>query len=105
MLESLTLNLYVRIMLLRLTLKITGVNMTNEILHMKINKELKDRLRLLAEQDGRNLSNLIQKVLSDYAAQKEGELRSPRYSSRPKGRGFSRNSGKSQSPFIYHAAS
>ena len=83
MLESLTLNLYVRIMLLRLTLKITGVNMTNEILHMKINKELKDRLRLLAEQDGRNLSNLIQKVLSDYAALKEGELRSPRYSSPP----------------------
>ncbi len=83
MLESLTLNLYVRIMLLRLTLKITGVNMTNEILHMKINKELKDRLRLLAEQDGRNLSNLIKKVLSDYAAQKEGELRSPRYSSPP----------------------
>ena len=83
MLESLTLNLYVRIMLLRLTLKITGVNMTNEILHMKINKELKDRLRLLAEQDGRNLSNLIQKVLSDYAAQKEGELRSRRYSSPP----------------------
>lgn len=83
MLESLTLNLYVRIMLLRLTLKITGVNMTNEILHMKINKELKDRLRLLAEQDGRNLSNLIQKVLSDYAAQKEGELRSPRSASPP----------------------
>ena len=42
--------------------------MTSEILHMKINKELKDRLRRLAEQDGRNLSNLIQKVLSDYAA-------------------------------------
>ncbi len=55
--------------------------MTNEILHMKINKELKDRLRRLAEQDGRTLSNLIQKVLSDYATQKEGELRSPRYPS------------------------
>ena len=55
--------------------------MTSEILHMKINKELKERLRLLAEQDGRNLSNLVQKVLSDYAAQKEGELRSPRYPS------------------------
>lgn len=70
-------------MLLKLTLKITGVNMTSEILHMKINKELKERLRRLAEQDGRNLSNLIQKVLSDYAAQKEGELRSPRYPSPP----------------------
>ena len=82
-LESLILNLYVYIMLLTLTLNITGVNMTSEILHMKINKELKDRLRRLAEQDGRNLSNLIQKVLSDYAAQKEGELRSPRYPSPP----------------------
>ncbi len=41
---------------------------------MKINKELKERLRKLAELDGRNLSNLIQKVLSDYAAQKEGFL-------------------------------
>jgi len=83
MLESLTLNLYVRIMLLRLTLKITGVNMTNEILHMKINKELKDRLRLLAEQDGRNLSNLVHKVLADYAAKKESELRSERLISPP----------------------
>ena len=55
--------------------------MTNEILHMKINNKLKDRLRRLAEQDGRTLSNLIQKVLSDYATQKEGELRSPRYPS------------------------
>ncbi len=80
-LESLTLNLYVRIMLLRLTLKITGVNMTNEILHMKINKELKDRLRLLAEQDGRNLSNLVHKVLADYAAKKESEQSSERYPS------------------------
>lgn len=55
--------------------------MTSEILHMKINKELKERLRKLAEHDGRTLSNLVQKVLSDYAAQKEGELRSPRYPS------------------------
>ena len=42
--------------------------MTSEILHMKINNELKERLRKLAILDGRNLSNLIQKVLSDYAA-------------------------------------
>ena len=48
--------------------------MTSEILHMKINKELKERLRKLAKLDGRNLSNLSQKVLSDYAAQKEGFL-------------------------------
>jgi len=70
-------------MLLTLTIKIIGFNMTSEILHMKINKELKERLRKLAILDGRNLSNLIQKVLSDYAAQKEGELRSPRYPSPP----------------------
>ena len=57
--------------------------MSNEILHMKINKELKDRLRKLAELDGRNLSNLVQKVLADYAAKKEGELRSPRSASPP----------------------
>lgn len=57
--------------------------MKNTILHMKINEDIKERLRKLAEQDGRNLSNLIQKVLSDYAAQKEGELRSPRSTSPP----------------------
>lgn len=57
--------------------------MKNTILHMKINEDLKERLRKLAEQDGRNLSNLIQKVLSDYAAHKEGELRSPRSTSPP----------------------
>ena len=68
-------------MLIRLILNVVEANMTSEILHMKINKELKERLRKLAEQDGRTLSNLIQKVLSDYAAQKEGEPRSPRYPS------------------------
>lgn len=57
--------------------------MKSTILHMKIKEELKERLRRLAEQDGRTLSNLIQKVLVDYADQKEGELRSPRYPSPP----------------------
>jgi predicted transcriptional regulator len=70
-------------MLPTLTRHVLGVNMKNTILHMKINEDLKERLRKLAEQDGRNLSNLIQKVLSDYAAQKEGELRSPRSASPP----------------------
>ncbi len=55
--------------------------MKNAILHMKINEELKERLQRLAEQDGRTLSNLVQKILTDYANQKEGELRSPRYPS------------------------
>ncbi len=82
-LESLTRYLYVHIMLLTLTLEMIGVNMTSEILHMKINKELKERLRRLAEQDGRNLSNLVQKVLADYAAKKEDELRSSRLISPP----------------------
>jgi predicted DNA-binding protein len=57
--------------------------MKNTILHMKINEELKDRLQWLAEQDGRTLSNLVQKVLTDYASKKEGELRSPRSTSPP----------------------
>ena len=57
--------------------------MKNTILHMKINEDLKERLRELAEQDGRTLSNLIQKVLTDYADRKEGELRSPRTPSPP----------------------
>lgn len=70
-------------MLSMITLTITGINMTNEILHMKINQELKERLRRLAEQDGRNLSNLVQKVLSDYATHKEAELRSARSASPP----------------------
>ena len=57
--------------------------MKNTILHMKINEGLKERLRKLAEQDGRNLSNLIQKVLSNYATRKETELRSARSASPP----------------------
>ena len=57
--------------------------MKNTILHMKINEDLKERLRKLAEQDGRNLSNLIQKVLSNYATRKETELRSARSASPP----------------------
>ncbi len=57
--------------------------MKTTILHMKINDTLKERLRQLAEQDGRTLSNLVQKVLSDYVAQKEGKLRSPRSASPP----------------------
>ena len=57
--------------------------MKNTILHIKINEELKERLQRLAVQDGRTLSNLVQKVLTDYANQKEGELRSARYPSPP----------------------
>ena len=57
--------------------------MQKPILHMNINSELKERLRKLAEIDHRSLSNLVEKVLADYAERKEGELRSPRYPSPP----------------------
>jgi predicted transcriptional regulator len=50
---------------------------------MNINGELKERLRKLAELDHRSLSNLVEKVLADYADRKEGELRSPRSTSPP----------------------
>jgi ribosomal protein S17 len=70
-------------MLPMVTLKTIVVNMANEILHMKINAELKERLRKLAAHDQRTLSNLVQKVLADYTDQKEGELRSPRSASPP----------------------
>lgn len=57
--------------------------MKNTILHMKINEGLKERLRKLAEQDGRTLSNLIQNVLTHYTDRKEGERSSPRGPSLP----------------------
>lgn len=36
---------------------------------MKIESDLKDRLRQLAEQENRSLSNLVEKVLKDYVEQ------------------------------------
>ena len=42
-------------------------NMKKATLHMKIEAGLKERLRQLAEQENRSLSNLVEKALKDYA--------------------------------------
>lgn len=49
-----------------------GDNMARTILHMKLDAELKEELRKLAEKENRTLSNLIEKVLKDYAEQNRG---------------------------------
>ena len=41
--------------------------MAKEILHMKIDSDLKQKLKRLAEIEHRNLSNLVEKVLIEYA--------------------------------------
>lgn len=46
--------------------------MEKATLHMKIEADLKDRLRQLAEQENRSLSNLVEKVLKDYVEQQKG---------------------------------
>ena len=43
--------------------------MAKEILHMKIDAKLKQELKLLAEAEHRNLSNLVGKVLFEYVEQ------------------------------------
>jgi predicted transcriptional regulator len=48
---------------------------------MKIEADLKDRLRQLAEQENRSLSNLVEKVLKDYAEHHNNRLRGSRYPS------------------------
>jgi len=40
--------------------------MAREILHMKIDADLKRQLKRLAEDDNRNMSNLVEKILKDY---------------------------------------
>jgi len=39
---------------------------------MKLDPELKEQLRRLAEAENRTLSNLVEKVLKDYAEQNRG---------------------------------
>lgn len=46
--------------------------MAKEILHMKIDAELKQELKRLAEAERRNLSNLVEKVLFEYVEQHKG---------------------------------
>ena len=49
--------------------------MAKATLHMKIEGDLKEQLRQLAEQESRSLSNLVEKVLKDYAEQHKNRLR------------------------------
>lgn len=55
--------------------------MARTILHMKLDAGLKEELRRLAEAENRTLSNLIEKVLKDYAEQNRGRASAPRYPS------------------------
>ena len=56
--------------------------MPKEILHMKIDAELKQELKRLAEAEHRNLSNLVEKALIEYVEQHRGGVAaSPRYPS------------------------
>lgn len=52
--------------------------MKKATLHMKIESDLKEQLRQLAEQESRSLSNLVEKVLKDYAEQHNNRLRGSR---------------------------
>ncbi len=46
-------------------------NMKKDILHMKISPDLKERLKRLAEQDNRTLSNLIETILVEYVRRRD----------------------------------
>lgn len=59
-------------MLLIIPIQLHGDNMAKETLHMKIDAELKQELKRLAEAEHRNLSNLIEKVLIDYVGKVQG---------------------------------
>jgi len=45
--------------------------MSKTILHMKIEEELKEQLRQIADLENRSLSNLVEKVLIDFIEQKK----------------------------------
>lgn len=47
--------------------------MAKDILHMRIDADLKAALKELADKDNRNLSNLIEKVLRDYVNEHKGK--------------------------------
>ena len=68
-------------MLHTLPTTVAECNMKKATLHMKIEAGLKERLRQLAEQENRSLSNLVEKVLKDYAEQHKNRLRGSRYPS------------------------
>ena len=45
----------------------------NKMYSLRFPEELKEKLQILADKDGRTLSNLIVKILSDYVKNKESE--------------------------------
>ena len=45
----------------------------NKMYSLKFPEELKEKLQILADKDGRTLSNLIVKILSDYVQNKESD--------------------------------
>ena len=45
----------------------------NKMYSLRFPEELKEKLQKLAKDDGRTLSNLIVKILSDYVQDKESE--------------------------------
>ena len=45
----------------------------NKMYSLRFPEELKERLQMLADKDGRTLSNLIVKILSDYVQNKESD--------------------------------
>ena len=64
-------------------LKNTRGSMVSDILHMKINKDLEERLRKLAALDGSSLHESCAKKSWLTIRKKEGELRAPRSASPP----------------------
>ena len=55
--------------------------MKKATLHMKIEPDLKEQLRQLSEKESRSLSNLVEKVLKDYAEQHKNSVSGSRYPS------------------------
>ena len=45
----------------------------NKMYSLRFPEELKEKLQILADKDGRTLSNLIVKILSDYVQNKESD--------------------------------
>ena len=45
----------------------------NKMYSLRFPEKLKEKLQILADKDGRTLSNLIVKILSDYVQNKESD--------------------------------
>jgi len=68
--------------------------MSKTILHMKIEEELKEQLRQIADLENRSLSNLVEKVLIDLSSKKRALMRPIYPSPHSKYEVFSRVSDK-----------